>query len=130
MRRRFNGPWEGTYTSEGITALAGALCVNASVTSVSVLGNKFDTETAAMLLKVKEEHPKLKTLCGFTHEETELNLSGRGLGPADAMLIAPELGAMASVSRLDARFNSNLGYEGKAILREAVKEKPGFELQL
>ena len=40
---------------------------------------------------------------------------------ADALSVNP------SVSHLDARRN-NLGDEGKAILREAVKEKPGFEL--
>ena len=53
-----------------------------------------------MLLKVKEDHPKLKTLCGFTHEETELDLKGRGLGPGDAMLIAPELGVMVSITQV------------------------------
>ena len=80
--------------------LAPALGAMASLTSVSVLGNEFDTDTAAVFLKVKEEHPKLKTLCGFTHEETELNLRIQGLGPADAMLIAPELGAMASLTQV------------------------------
>ena len=90
----------GTYTIEGISALANALSVNTSLTSVSLLGNGFDMEAAAMLLKVKEDHPKLKTLCGFTHEETELNLSGRGLGPAGAMLIAPELGVMVSITQV------------------------------
>ena len=93
----------GTYTIEGISALANALSVNASVTSVSLLRNGFNTEAVAMLLKVKEDHPKLKTLCGFSHEEEELDLNGFGktkLGPADAMLIAPELGVMASITQV------------------------------
>ena len=42
---------------------------------------------------------------------------------ADALSVNP------SVSHLDARGN-NLGDEGKAILREAVKDKLGFELLL
>ena len=51
---------------EGAKPLADALRVSASLTSVSLLRNGFDTEAAAMLLKVKEDHPKLKTLCGFS----------------------------------------------------------------
>ena len=71
----------------GAKALVEGGAFTASLTSVSLLGNGFDTEAAAMLLKVKEDHPKLKTLCGFTHEETELDFKGRGLGPGDAMLM-------------------------------------------
>ena len=93
----------GEYTVEGIQALADALRVTASLTSVSLLRNGFDTEAAAMLLKVKEDHPKLKTLCGFSHEEKELDLNGfykTKLGAGDAMLIAPELGVMASITEV------------------------------
>ena len=92
---------EGTYTAEGITAIANALKVTASVrdlvyhfstaslTSVNVLSNKLDVESASMLLKVKAEQPNLRTLCGLTHEETELDLRRKGLGPGDALLLAP-----------------------------------------
>ena len=67
----------GEYTVEGIQALADALRVTAPVTSVSLLYNNFDAETATMLLKVKEEHTALKTLCGFTHNEINLDLIGQ-----------------------------------------------------
>ena len=41
-----------------------------------------------VLLKVKAEKPNhLWTLCGLTHEETELNFFNSGLGPGDAMLL-------------------------------------------
>ena len=53
-----------------------------------------------MLLKVKDKHRTLKSLCGFTHEETELDLMGRQLKPTDAMLIAPELGVIASLTKV------------------------------
>ena len=53
-----------------------------------------------MLLKLKDEHPTLKSLCGFTHKETELDLKSRELRPPDAMLIAPELGVMASITQV------------------------------
>ena len=87
----------------GALVLAELLPVSTSLTSVSLLRNGFDTEAAAMLLKVKEDHPKLKTLCGFSHEEKELDLNGFNktkLGAADAMLIAPELGVMASITQV------------------------------
>ena len=87
----------------GAKALVEGGAFTASLTSISLLRNGFDTEAAAMLLKVKEDHPKLKTLCGFSHEEKELDLNGFNktkLGPADAMLIAPELGVMASLTQV------------------------------
>ena len=58
-----------------------------------------------MLLKVKEQKPMLRTLCGLTHAETELNYQYNGLGPADAMLLAPELQVMPSVTECNLRGN-------------------------
>ena len=46
---------------------------NASLTSLNLLSNKLDVESAGMLLKIKAEKLTLRTLCGLTHEETELN---------------------------------------------------------
>ena len=88
----------GTYTAEGITAIADALKVTASITSVNVLSNKLDMESANLLLKVKAEKPSLRTLCGLTHNETELDLKYNGLGPGDAKLLAAEILVMPSVT--------------------------------
>ena len=43
--------------------------------------------------------------------------------------IADALRVNASLTRLDARGNA-LGDEGRAVLQDAVKNKPGFKLQL
>ena len=72
-------------------SLAAYMAVSASLTSVSLLGNKFDNESASMLLKVKEEKPALITLCGLMPDQTQVDFSNRGLGPPDAMLLAPEM---------------------------------------
>ena len=80
--------------------LTADLAVRTSVTSVSLLGNKFDIKSATMLMQIKEGHPKLKTLCGLTHEETQLDYKCHWLGPADAMLLAPELQVMGSLTYL------------------------------
>ena len=86
----------GTYTAEGITEIANALKVTASVTSVSLLANRFDDETVAMLLKLKEEKPNLITLCGFKPDQAEL--AAGGLTPQDAKLLAPEILVHASLT--------------------------------
>ena len=112
----------------GITAISEALKVTASMTSVNVLSNKLDVDSATILLKVKAEKPSLRTLCGLTHNETELNL--RDLGPGDAKLLAAEILGMASLTRLDVRYNYSMGDEGKAVLRKAAEGHSGFELQL
>ena len=97
---------QGTYTADGIKAIAEAISVSASLTSVNLLKNGLGTEAASMLLKVKEEKPMLRTLCGLTHAETELSYDGELSGPADVMLLAPEISVMASVTSVCA----NIGW--------------------
>jgi Ran GTPase-activating protein (RanGAP) involved in mRNA processing and transport len=52
-------------------------------------------------VKIKESKPNLRTLCGFTLEETELDMSMQGLKPEDAILLASDIPDMGSLSRLD-----------------------------
>ena len=82
-----------------------------------------------MLLKVKEEKPMLRTLCGLTHAETELSYFNQRLGPADAMLLAPEISVMASLTRVYVRDN-RLGMQDKDVLRKAVEGRSRFECLL
>ena len=83
---------------EGVKALVEGGAFRASVTSVNVLSNGLDVESADLLLKVKAEKLNLRTLCGLTHEETELNLRNRRLGPGDAKLLAPEISVIAPIT--------------------------------
>ena len=48
-------------------------------------------ESATLLLRVKAEKPNLHTLCGLTHDETELDFTSHNLGPGDAKLLAAEI---------------------------------------
>ena len=108
---------------EGSKVVAEMISVMPSITSVSLLGNYFDIETATMLLHIKEGHAKLKTLCGLTHEDYQiLDYQRKGLGPGDAMLLAPELQVMASVTQFDLR-NNPLRDEDKDLLRKAAGER-------
>ena len=83
---------------EGAKAIAPAIRDSRSLTAVNLLSNQFDTESAAMLLKIKDGRPQLVTLCGLTHQETELDLSRKGLRPGDAMLLAPEIAVSRSLA--------------------------------
>ena len=73
----------------------------AELTSINLLSNVLDIDSATMLLKVKVEKPNLRTLCGLTHEETEIDLSAKHLGPADAMLLAPEIVVVSSLMKIE-----------------------------
>ena len=84
--------------SNGAAALAPGLAANGGLTSISLLGNKFDKEAAQMLLQIKAEKPNLHTLCGLKHNETQLDYSNKGFGAADAMLLAPEIAVMGSLT--------------------------------
>ena len=87
----------------------------------NLLGNKFDTNAATMLLKIKQEHPMLTTLCGFKGDETSIDFYYKDLGPADAMLIAPEISVMASLMECCVRGN-NLDKESATMLAKAATE--------
>ena len=100
-----------------------------SVTSVVLLGNRFDNATVAMLLKLKEDKPNLTTLCGLKLDQSEADFCGWGLTPQDAKLLAPEVLVLASLTLLDVRYNS-LDEEGEAVLRKAVESRSGFKLEL
>ena len=76
--------------------MASAIAVIASVTSVSLLRNRFDDKTVAMLLQLKEEKPNLTTLCGLKPDKAEVDFSHWGLTPQDAKLLAPEMLVHAS----------------------------------
>ena len=108
----------------GVKSVTAMLAVTSSVTSVNVLSNQLNMESADLLLKVKAEKPNLRTLCGLTHDETELDLSRCGLGPGDAKLLAPEIlvmGSITSIGKDGLNLKDNdLGGEGWGAIFAAV----------
>ena len=107
----------------GVKALAHALRVNPSLTSVNLLKNRLETEAASVLLKVKEEKPMLRTLCGLTHAETKLDYRNQGLGQADAMLLAPEISVMTSLTSVNLLGN-HFDTKDASMLLKVKEEKP------
>ena len=113
----------------GAKHVADMLRGHGALTSVSLPGNKFDVETASMLLKVKEEKPNLRTLCGLTHEETELNYVGQGLGPGDAILLAAEMPNMGSLMSINLSNNIPYGSDQGPAFAQALVEVVHLALQ-
>jgi hypothetical protein len=63
-----------------------------SLSSLNLLGNFYeDAKVAEELVSIRQGSPNLRSLCGLTAAETKLDVSKRGLGTADAVLLASEI---------------------------------------
>ena len=58
---------------------------------MDILGNNIGEEQANQLIQLLDTSDTLKTLCGFSGTETELDLSNRGLSASCAILVANEV---------------------------------------
>ena len=77
----------------GVKAIADALSVSSSMTKLAIWDNKIGVEGATAI--VNAAPTQMRTLCGDMFEEgqTEADLSGKKLGPEEAMLVAWDLRA-------------------------------------
>ena len=65
---------------------------------MNILSNDIGAEQANELIALMASKPNLKTLCGFSGDETELDLSNKGLSTGCGVLVANEVkdnGALA-----------------------------------
>ena len=92
-----------------------------ALASVNLLSNQIGVEQAEALLQIKEAKPGLTTLCGLCGDETELDLSYKGLSAGCATLLAPELNANGALVTLDIS-NNEIGAEGAKHLAPALQE--------
>jgi len=101
---------EGTYTAEGITAIADALRVHGGLTVANLLGNQLDVKSAKILAEVAKQ--KGISLCGIQRDQTTADFRKR-LQPSDAILLGSDLsqavvtGALTSV---DLSYNNLTDY--------------------
>ena len=107
------------YTPEGPNAIADAIRVSASLTSVNLLGNTLDDETVLMLLGIKKEKPSLLTLCGLELDATAADFSHERLDSNDAKLLAPEIAVSASLTSIDLSWNM-IGDDGGKHIAEGI----------
>jgi hypothetical protein len=66
----------------------------------------------------------------FNRVLTELRLNGNEIGDVGAKAIAEALKVNAVLTKLDIRINLNMGDAGKEAVRDAVKDRSGFVLEL
>jgi hypothetical protein len=64
---------------------------------VNLLKNGIPMKQAKALASILKEHPTLKSLCGNIGEETELDMSGKEIGAAGAIMLAPEIAGNGAI---------------------------------
>jgi hypothetical protein len=104
-----------------ITAdIASDISNKGAISSVNLLMNNIPMEEAEALTSIFIDHPTLKSLCGNSGDETELDMSGKGIGAVDAVMLAAEILGNGALTSLNLSSN-NLNAEGAKIVAEAVK---------
>jgi hypothetical protein len=103
----------GTYTAEGITAIADALRVNGALTSVKLRGNKLGDEGWGAIFAA---------ICGSKDSEImSLDASGENIGLAGGKLIAKALGTSVTGALTSINLRGNkLGDEGWGAIFAAI----------
>ena len=88
---------------------------------MNILSNDIGTEQANELIKIMESKDNLKTLCGFSGDETELDLSHKGLRAGCAVLVANEVKNIGALTSLNLASNL-LKAEGAKQVAAALPE--------
>jgi hypothetical protein len=71
-----------------------------AILSVNLLQNTIGIDQAKALASILKEHPTLKSLCGNSGEETELDMSGKFIKAEGAIMLAPEIAGNGALTKL------------------------------
>ncbi len=107
---------QGTYTAEGITAIADAMRMNGALTSVELRGNKLGDEGWGAIFAA---------ICGSKDSKImSLDASSENIGPAGVKLIAEALRTSVTGALMVANLLGNqLDAESAKMLAEVAKQK-------
>lgn len=83
--------YPGEEKPEGVIAIAKAIPTMEALVSTNFLNNGIGVKQAQNLVTILQEHATLKSLCGNTGDETELDMSGKDMGADDAIMLVPEI---------------------------------------
>jgi hypothetical protein len=112
-------------------AIANAIKDMGAISSVNLLKNGISMEQAKALASVLMEHPTLKSLCGNSGNETELDMSSKEIGAEGAVMLAPEIagnGALLVLSLKDNRLATK--ESGKALAQALASNSTLKELDV
>jgi hypothetical protein len=90
------------------------------ILSVNLLKNRISVAQVENLVSILKEHPTLKSLCGNSRDETELDMSGKMKGATDAIMLVPEIVDNRALTKFDIS-NNGLGPEGAKALAVGLK---------
>jgi len=103
------GDQEGTYTAEGITAIADAMRVNGALTKLSLAKNKLEEEGTKAICEALEQNTTLKEL-DISGEWHRSNIGGDYIGgSAGAKHVAKMLGVNGVLTSIDLSGNQLCG---------------------
>jgi hypothetical protein len=91
-----------------------------NISSVSLIQNKIGIDQGHALASILKEHPTLKSLCGNTGVETELDMSGKHIGAEGAIMLRPEITSNGALTSLNLSSNY-LKVGGAKIVAKAIK---------
>jgi hypothetical protein len=92
-----------------------------AISSVNLLLNHIGVDQAKALVSILKEHSTLKSLCGNTGNETELDMSQEMCGAGDTIMLVPEIIDNGALFSLDLSGSSIMGADGVASLTAALK---------
>jgi hypothetical protein len=107
--------------ASGAIMFAAEIVGNGAISSVNLLQNNIGIDQAKALVSILKQHPTLKSLCGNSGDETELDMSGKEMEAGDAIMLATEIAGNGALSVLSLESNSLLAAGGKA-LAEGLKD--------
>jgi hypothetical protein len=105
--------------------LASELPDKGALSSANLLKNDIGIDQARALVSILKEHPTLKSLCGSKGGETQLDMSGKMEGAADAIILAPEIINNGALSVTNVMGNK-IGKEQLAKLQGIMHSKPNL----
>ena len=107
--------WEGkgTYTAEGIKALADAVAVNASLTSLDLRGNRLGDEGWCAVFDALRDHPQNKI--------KEWELSSQGINATIAKSLAAYVAVSASLTQVLAFCQHPLTHPSEHSLQRCIR---------
>jgi hypothetical protein len=121
--------WETDVS--GVATLGDAIKDMGAISSVNFLKNGIGTDQAKKLVGILKEHPTLKSLCGNTGNEIELDMSGKMHGTGDVIMLVPEIIDNGALSKLVVRQNNIHNAEaGKAFSNMLAQNTVLKELDL
>lgn len=104
--------------SQGAKALATALAASGSITAIDVGSNRFDQPSARLILEAMKGK-----------DMQSIGMGKCNLGVEEAKILAEYASGMGSLTYLHVAINF-MGDEGEAAIREAVRGKQGFVLEM